>query len=560
MKKTFSYILAFLILLSAAAAAYFGWQYRNTHLINGMLDILLLALLAAGAILALCLTVTAIRGNAPKGYLGVSIGMILINAAVACALAGLYSLPDEETVPYFYNKTYAEVQQWCDDHNIEMSAEYEYTDLVDKYSVVSQDVEPGKTLKGVTELKFLVSEGPDPDRKVLVPSMLGWNVEDVINFAEENHLLHVMIDFKESDAAANQIIEQNTNGEMRRNESLELAASFRPDASASVTMTRLEGLSYLRAVTWLKQNGIAYEETAEFSDIVNRGYIISSSVKEGTVLTAEDVVNLSVSKGKEVIVGNLLSMTTKELAVWASENNIHLNFEEAYDSSVLLGEMIKTDVEQGQSIEEESTVTVTISKGPLKMPDIKNADEFEAWAKEYGVKVERTDEYNKDVAAGEVIEYSLKPGDVIPNGETVRMKVSKGEEPPKPSGGGSSGGSSGGGSSGGGSGGGNSGGNSGGESGGGSGGGESGGGGEEHHDPRSYTLILQSNWFSGGSYSSTVSMLNSQLSAYEGVNFVYVAKPSSWQPNGVMHEDSPTKAYQTVVEGNTYEIWIVNND
>ena len=88
-----------------------------------------------------------------------------------------------------------------------MEQEYEYSDLIDEYHIIYQDVKAGTKLKKINKVTVLVSEGPNPDKEIILPNMVGWESEDVLKYIEDNHLTNVLIEFVQSENKKNTLKE-----------------------------------------------------------------------------------------------------------------------------------------------------------------------------------------------------------------------------------------------------------------------------------------------------------------------------------------------------------------
>lgn len=90
----------------------------------------------------------------------------------------------------------------------------------------------------------------------------------------------------------------------------------------------------------------------------------------GTEVVPEDtVVIFEVSAGPEKIsLGNLIGLTLDQAKEYAERNKFKLNTKEAYSSSVEKGRISAQNPSANSELEEGSTITVTISKGPEAKP------------------------------------------------------------------------------------------------------------------------------------------------------------------------------------------------
>ena len=86
------------------------------------------------------------------------------------------------TVPDFSGKSLTEVMKWASKNDITMTQEYEYSDMIDEYHVIAQDVKAGSLIKNTKSITLSIGEGPNPNKMVAIPSMVGWTSEQVLDF------------------------------------------------------------------------------------------------------------------------------------------------------------------------------------------------------------------------------------------------------------------------------------------------------------------------------------------------------------------------------------------
>ena len=56
---------------------------------------------------------------------------------------------------------------------------YENSDEVAKYSVFGQDISAGTVTSDVEKMEVVISDGPNYDKSLIVPQMLGWTIDEV---------------------------------------------------------------------------------------------------------------------------------------------------------------------------------------------------------------------------------------------------------------------------------------------------------------------------------------------------------------------------------------------
>ena len=76
------------------------------------------------------------------------------------------------TMPDFQGKMVTDVIKWANKNHISIHQEYEYSDMVDEYKVISQNVKYGTTLNKIDEVTISISEGANPSKEIMVPDMV----------------------------------------------------------------------------------------------------------------------------------------------------------------------------------------------------------------------------------------------------------------------------------------------------------------------------------------------------------------------------------------------------
>lgn len=342
---------------------------------------------------------------------------------------GIIKLPSQETVNNFSNKTLTEALKWASKNEITLNLIYENSDTVLPYYIISQNITPGTLAKKIKEITIIISSGPDYEKVITIPSMIGWVVDDVIKFVEENHLNNIVIDFQTSNNEKDTIISQVGSGNMKRNDYIHLIASLgSEEITEPVTMIDLTNKSTFYATTWLKRNGLKYELGYDYSDKIIRENVVNQSItKDRMVNPISDLIKLTISKGKKIIVPDLLNMSIEKITEWIINNRLKINFTDQYHESIKIGKLISANYQKGDIIEEGTLIIVVVSKGKLVMPSFDNVNSFIDWATKYNIPYQEEYQFNNEVAQGQIIKFSLKVGDIIKEGDTITIYISQGE-------------------------------------------------------------------------------------------------------------------------------------
>ena len=355
--------------------------------------------------------------------------LTLYNVFGILTTTNILVIPNNNKVVDFSNKSLSEGVLWASKNNITLNQEYEYNDMIPEYNIIFQNKKAGTSIKKIKELTVSVSEGPSPYKEVIVPDMTTWDSDRVLSFINKNYLSNISLEFVNSDKEKNTVIEQDKKGNLKRNDEIKLTFSYGEEEINEVNLSNLCGKSKFEALFYLKQNKINFEIKEDFSNSVKRGYVMSQDIKPGKLIkVSDDKVVLTISKGKKIKVPNLVNMSVTEITNWIIKNRLKLEFTDKYDDKIKDNKVISANYKKGDIIEQGSTVNIVISKGKLVMPKFSSIVDFYEWADKYSIKYEEKHEYSDTVAIGEVIKYSVSSGKTIKNDEVITVVISDGKE------------------------------------------------------------------------------------------------------------------------------------
>ena len=430
-EKKHGFVNFLLVILFFISLGYFGLLLfdKNTSIFSLVTTLLLILF----AVLFVVISMTYNRNS--KRMIGLS--TILLIGYFALGINNQINIVKTPitTVPDFSGKSLTEVMKWASKNDITINQEYEYSDMVDEYKIISQNVKKDTNIKDLKEITVSVSEGANPSKEIIVPSMIGWDTDRVIKYVKDNYLSNVTVEFVESDKAENTVIEQSASGNLKRDDELKLTFSYGEELGFSeVTLIDFTNKSKFEVEFYMKQNQLNYEFDEDFDKSIKRGYVKSQKIKAGEVVPINDiVVNVTLSKGPKIKVPDLTKYNMTEITEWAIKNKLKLTFSDKYDSSVKENSIISVSAEKDSILEQGSVVEVVISRGSLKMPKFKSVTDFYTWANKYGIDYEEIHEFSSTVPAGEVISYSYKKGQAIKNNDTIKVTISDGNKKEVPS-------------------------------------------------------------------------------------------------------------------------------
>ena len=186
----------------------------------------------------------------------------------------------------------------------------------------------------------------------------------------------------------------------------------------------------------MKKNGFTNYTFQEQTDAtVEKGYVISQSVDDGTAITKDTAITIVISSGKEMTsVPNVVNYEDSQATTLLEEAGLKVTHGYAYDDNVEKDHVISSDPVAGTEVEEGSTVKIIVSNGKeqkqVVVPKLEGMSETDAAAKltELNLVGAPTYEYSDTVKEGQVISQDPAVNTAVDEQSTVSYVVSKGPE------------------------------------------------------------------------------------------------------------------------------------
>ena len=229
----------------------------NGSLLNHIIGILGVSVLVVFSIM---LVITGFFIENRKAKIFIVIASILLTLySIIQIIVGITT--PKELLPNFVNKDIKEVTAYLKERKIDIIKEYEFSDDYEKDRVISQNIKEGTEIRKIKDIKLVISNGIDNTKITKVDDMVGWNLDDVIKYIDDNKLTNVTINFVFSNTIPKDtIISQDIIKEITRNEPITLTCSLgRESNQKSVVMEDLVGMDLFHATIYLKRNNILYE-------------------------------------------------------------------------------------------------------------------------------------------------------------------------------------------------------------------------------------------------------------------------------------------------------------
>lgn len=268
---------------------------------------------------------------------------------------------------------------------------------------------------------------------VTVPRVIGASEDEAITAIEKAGLEKGSVDRQSSETVAEgQVISQNPQPDVKvdKGTKINLVVSSGKEPVKMVKVPDLKGKTPTEAETILEELNLAYRTGEQrFDDTVEEGKICSQDPEAGKEVAEETKITLIISKGKETFeVPNVKGKSRTDAEALILEHFQVAYANDQYSSTVPEGNVI--DQDKTGKYPQGETITLTISKGPLKIPSVVNMykDDAEATLNGLGYEVAYgPGQFSSTIPEGNIISQDKTGG--YPVGETVTLVVSKGPQP-----------------------------------------------------------------------------------------------------------------------------------
>ncbi len=338
---------------------------------------------------------------------------------------------EKDRVLDFTSMDITEVAKWAEERDILLTQIFENSDQVEKYKVIRQKTKAGTPSKDVKNIEIVISDGPSETVKTEVTSLIGWKLDDVLSYIQENHLTNVTILFQfQDDTPKDVIFEQDKMQEIRRNEPITLVSSLgKEEDLKSVTLKNMVGMSTFEVMTYLGRNHLNYKIEYGYSENQEEGTVIKQSIRAWEVIDPKEnqTITITVARKNGISIIDLSKMSATEITSWASKNRLKVEFQEEFDEAIQKGKVISYSPPVGSTMGIDSTIQVVISKGPLRMIDFTDFKQFYQWAEENEVSYQIDYQFSNEVENGKIISCNYEKNQIIQNGDTIRLVISQGK-------------------------------------------------------------------------------------------------------------------------------------
>ncbi len=343
-------------------------------------------------------------------------------------------------MPSLIGKTQEEAEELLQEASLGRRYQYDYSDEYEEGYVIDQEYEAGTEVSKNTQVLITLSSGSST---VTIPeSILGMS-EQAAKRALVQLGLEVTVETGYSDtqeAGAVYDCNPEVGGLAPVGSTVTIYISQGPEVT-TVSVPDLRNRSEADALSLLEQSGLtAGTRSEQSSDSVAAGSVISQGIEPGTTVEAGTAVSYVVSTGSSVqmtTVPNLQGATQSAAETLLSAYGLNLGtVSQEFDESAPAGTVIWQSESAGASVQEGTTVNITVSRGQdlVTVPNIVGKSQTEAiqMLTDSGLTPNHNaegDAYSQTAGLSTVIGMDATAGQQVARGTTVNYWLSLGPEP-----------------------------------------------------------------------------------------------------------------------------------
>ncbi len=320
----------------------------------------------------------------------VALFLLVISAFLILTQAGRVTVPD------MAKWKYEDLEAWAFKYHDNTILKGIYSGQTPKENVVSQTIAPGKRIGRKQSLTVTYSLGMDPEEVIGLPDIKEMTVSEVKSWIADNQLTSVTIKQEQNeiipkDKVINYNLIDGTADEFQRKSRLTIyVSSGAPDMDEVFPMADFYGKTKTEVLQWAKSRQIQVKVTERFNQDTEYGKVYDQNIKKDTQITREDKIEVSISRGKSIIVPDYVGMDKSEAQELSKLLGINI-FIQMVASSKRADTVIGQDRSAKTEVDQKQIVTIQIAKkeGKVVVPDFSglSATEVNNLAALYGMKV-----------------------------------------------------------------------------------------------------------------------------------------------------------------------------
>lgn len=281
-------------------------------------------------------------------------------------------------VPDVSGMSYAQAEAYLKEKHLNLIISgMNYSDSISKNKILSQDPSDGAVADAEQTISVIMSGGRE---EVMMPDLRGMTKKEAEALITAQNLMigtngicEQYHDVVEKGRVISQSIEAEKRIAVQTEVELTVSLGSLSEETAVLTVPDLTGLTQGKAVEVLKQmkqeHGFTYslgEVKSEYSKKVPKGVIIRQDLKAGSRVRTNEVIQIVVSKGPQMIqVPDMVYMRQETAVKKLEKAGFYVQIQSEYSTQVAEGLVIRQNLEAGIKVEKGASVTITVSKGKV---------------------------------------------------------------------------------------------------------------------------------------------------------------------------------------------------
>lgn len=304
---------------------------------------------------------TTYKARKRKQYiiLGGIIALLLLLSLFA------YDRLSHTRMPDFVGKNLSEARIWATKNNMEVTAEQAFSLEQVENNILTQDPLPETRVKKGGAVSFVVSKGPDPDERVILPDFETLSFNQALAWVEKNKAFNVNVfsEFSE-EVPADDFIKLEFRDKtvtkdnyVRKNSALVYYSRGAEIFEKNITVPDFLNKPTAEVENWARTNELKLTVEKDTSNKVAEGLIFEQSVPAGQKVAKKDLFTVTESLGKAIIVPNYARYSAEEASTIKGLTPVIL---QRFSASVPYGFLISQSLDPGTELTQKDNAEIIL--------------------------------------------------------------------------------------------------------------------------------------------------------------------------------------------------------
>ena len=213
-------------------------------------------------------------------------------------------------------------------------------------------------------------------------------------------------------------------------------AYYNNSSTSGIAVPDFVGSDKATVENWIEKydNEDQVQLVYDYSEDVEVDIVMEQSLEEGTVLEADDTLQLTLSLGPdEKALFELPDFTGKkraEIEEWFNKYHftaVTYTYEAVEDASIEKDTFISMTPEAGKEVLRTDAVEVKLVTDEITVPDLAamSREDIQAWGDKWGVTISFEEEESEMLQDGAIASVSAANGAIVKRGDTIVVKIAK---------------------------------------------------------------------------------------------------------------------------------------